>query len=94
MNITIPERNARTLMAEVKVGQTFLHNNKLYLKIDEVYDAKTLNNEIDEFHDIRQSDDIEAAVYQAINLENGCLSSFHPSTGCELVEVDCIVKHI
>lgn len=94
MNITIPERKVRTLIAEVGVGQTFLYNGKLYLKIDEVYDAEALNREIDEYHDIKDSSDIEATMYRAVNLENGCLSSLPPSTSCELVEVDCIVKYI
>lgn len=94
MNITIPERGARTLITEVAVGQTFLYNDKLYLKINEVYHAGTLNREINKCHNISDLSYIEATVYRAINLKNGCLSSLPPSTSCELVEVDCIVKYI
>lgn len=93
MKIILPKKEKHTI-AEISTGQTFVHDNKLYLKIDEVYDAETLNNEIDEYHDISDSSDIEATLYRAINLANGCLSSLPPSTSCELVEVDCTVKYI
>ena len=93
MRIVLPRKETH-IIAEIPTGQTFVHDNKLYLKIDEVYDAETLTREIDEFHDIRDSSDIEAVVYRAINLANGCLSSLPPSTSCELVEVDCTVKYV
>ena len=93
MKITLPKKE-KHLIAEVPAGQTFLHEGKLYLKIEEVYDANILNNEVNEYHDITDADDIEAPLYRAVNLENGCLSSLPPSTSCELVEVDCTVKYI
>lgn len=93
MKITIPEK-ANTLIREVITGQTFVFNGILYLKLDYVYDAETLDNEIDEDHDLRASDDIEATKYCAVNLSNGILASFSPSTKCDLVGVECNVKYI
>lgn len=93
MKIILPKKEKHSI-AEISTGQTFVHDNKLYLKIDEVYDAETLNNEVDDFHDISDSSDIEATVYRAINLETGYLSSLLPSTSCELVEVECTVRYV
>lgn len=93
MKIVLPKKEKHTI-AEISTGQTFVHDNKLYLKIDEVYDAKKLDSEVNEYHDITNSNDIESPLYRAINLANGCLSSLPPSTSCDLVDVECNVKYI
>ena len=93
MKITLPKKE-KHLIAEVVTGQTFLHEGKLYLKINEVYDAELLNNEVNEYHDITNANDIEAPLYRAVNLETGYLSSLPPSTSCELVTAECNVKYI
>lgn len=93
MKIVLPKKQ-KTLIAELPVGQAFVHDNNLYLKIEEVYNADALDNEIDNYHDIHDSSDIEATLYRAINLGNGCLSSLPPSTSCELVEVDYTVRYV
>ena len=93
MKITIPER-ANTLIREVRTGQTFVCNGILYLKLNYVYDAEILDNEVDEDHDLCSSDDIEAIKYCAVNLSNGLLATFSPSIKCDLVDVECNVKYI
>lgn len=93
MKITIPAK-ANTLICEVTRGQTFVFNDNLYLKLDYVYDAETLDMEVDEDHDLCASNDIEATRYCAVNLSNGILASFSPSEKCALVDVECNVKYV
>ena len=93
MKIVLPKKE-KHLIAEILTGQTFLYEGHLYLKIDEVYNAEALNYEVDEYHDISNSNDIESPLYRAVNLENGCLSSLPSSTSCELVTTECIVKYV
>ena len=93
MKIILPKKEKHSI-GELLTGQTFLYEGKLYLKIKEVYDAEKLDSEVNEFHDITNSNDIETPLYCAVNLENGCLSSLPPSTSCELVATECNVKFI
>lgn len=96
LNINIEERTEEvTYFGDIRRGEFFLCNGKLFVKLEEVYLADDIVTELEYQHDFVHECDIDSERYNCWLVGSECdYRNFYNTTIVERVEIDMNVRYV
>jgi hypothetical protein len=73
---------------DIYEDEYFLYNDDLYIKIDPVYAADELESEVDNYHEINESSDIDSIRYNCYCVNDPCYLYLDDTTIVSRVDVE------
>ena len=87
-----PTEKVVPTFGNLRTEQYFIYDDELYVKIDEVYMACEINDEIDCCHSLEESDDIYADKYNCYCINDGAFFSLENDTPIIPVNIEIVVS--
>lgn len=81
-------KHTRSAFGYLREDEYFLYNDDLYVKIDSVYAANEIENEVDIYHEINESLDIDSTRYNCYCVNNPCYLALDDTDLVERVDVE------
>ena len=81
-------KHPRPAFGDLREDEYFLYNDDLYVKIDPVYEADELENEVDNYNDLYESLDIDSTRYNCYCVNNPCYLALDDTDLVERVDVE------
>lgn len=81
-------KHPRPAFGDLREDEYFLYNDDLYVKIDPVYKADELENEVDNYNDLYESLDIDSPRYNCYCVNSPCYLALDDTDLVERVDVE------
>lgn len=81
-------KNSRPSFGDLRENEYFLYNDDLYLKINPIYLAEELENEVNNYHDINESLDIDSTRYNCYCVNDPCYLCLDDTEIVERVDIE------
>ena len=81
-------KHPRPAFGDLREDEYFLYNDDLYVKIDPVYEADELENEVDNYNDLYESLDIDSPRYNCYCVNSPCYLALDDTDLVERVDVE------
>lgn len=81
-------KNTHPTFGDLREDEYFLYNDDLYVKINPVYAANELENEVDIYHELNESLDIDSTRYNCYCVINPCYLALDDTDLVERVDVE------
>lgn len=81
-------KHPRPAFGDLREDEYFLYNDDLYVKIDPVYAADEIENEVDNYHEINESLDIDSTRYNCYCVSDPCYLTLDDTDLVERVDVE------
>lgn len=80
------------IFKDIKEGEMFVFNGNLCMKIGKVYSVSDIRYEVDECHDLTDSEDIDSEKYNTVSISTGNVFPLNDDDKVTRVDVDITVK--
>ena len=96
LNINIEEKTKDvTYFGDIRKGDFFLFNGKLFMKLEEVFSVNEIIIELEYKHDFIHEEDISSNRYNCLMIGSGCnYCNFDNETIVDIVDVDMNVRYV
>lgn len=96
LNINIEEKTKDvTYFGDIRSGEFFLFNGKLFIKLEEVFSADEIITELEYEHSFFHEEDIGSTRYNCLMVGSECdYRSFDDKTIVDRVDIDMNVKYV
>ena len=96
LNINIEEKTKDvTCFGDIRKGDFFLFNGKLFMKLEEVFSVDELTSELEYEHDFMHEEDICSERYNCLVVGSECgYRNFYDKTIVDIVDVDMNVRYV
>lgn len=84
-------KRTRPAFGDLREDEYFLYNDDLYVKIDPIYAADELENEVDNYHEIHESTDIDSTRYNCYCVSDPCYLTLDDTDLVDKVDVDITI---
>jgi hypothetical protein len=81
-------KNTHPTFGDLREDEYFLYNDDLYVKIDPVYAADEIEGEIDNYHELNESLDIDSIKYNCYCVSDPCYLDLDDTTIVSRVDVE------
>lgn len=81
-------KHPRPAFGDLREDEYFLYNDDLYVKIDPVYAADEIENEVDNYNDLYESLDIDSTRYNCYCVNSPCYLALDNTDLVERVDVE------
>ena len=96
LNINIEEKTKDvTCFGDIRKGDFFLFNGKLFMKLEEVFSVDEITTELEDEHDFIHEEDICSERYNCLVVGSECdYRNFYDKTIVDIVDVDMNVRYV
>ena len=96
LNINIEEKTKDVIyFGDIRRGEFFLFNGKLFLKLEEVFSADEIIREVENERDFFSEADIHSNKYNCLLVGSGCdYRILDDETIVDIVDIDMIVRYV
>ena len=95
LKIKIEEQTDTTYFSDIRMGEFFLCNGSVYVKLEEFFIADDIVTELEEQHDLTHEDDIVSDRYNCWLVGSECdYRSFDEERIVNRVNIDMNVRYI
>jgi len=81
-------KSSRPSFGDIREDEYFYYNDDLYIKINPIYAADEIESEIDNYHDLHESLDIDSTRYNCYCVNNPCYLALDDTDLVERVDVE------